>query len=100
MASAIEPVAFMQRVLENFRPSLISEFRVLENNRPRIFSWEMILSYYPRICYVCFFFKFILEILENYIFSSLSRTTRLNIDNRQYYYSRIEFYVEGIFCNN
>lgn len=70
MASAIELVAFMQRVLENFRPSLISEFRVLENNCPPIFSWKMILLYYRRMLryMLFFFFKFVLEILEKYIF--------------------------------
>lgn len=98
MASAIEPVAFMQRVLENFRPSLISEFRVLENNCPPIFSWKMILLYYRRMLrYMLFFF---LNLSWKFWKSIFSRMTRLDIDNRQYYYSRVEFHVEDILCNN
>ena len=90
MASAIELVAFMQRVLENFRPSLISEFRVLENNCPPIFSWKMILLYYRRMLrYMLFFF---LNLSWKFWKSIFSRTTRLDIDNK-YYYSRIEFLI-------
>lgn len=63
MASAIEPVAFMQRVLENFRPSLISEFPVLENNCPRIF-WEMILLLLSML-YIYMLFFLNLKIFEN-----------------------------------